>query len=205
MNTSNQSANTAELNRLLHNMCRTGTIDELDHAKKKVRVKLSDTLKTTWLEWPAEIGKNFVRWRPLRLQTPVLILCPSGDISQGQIVGMMYSNAISPSSTKETDDVVKFEDGTEIKYDTSAKALSITVKGKVDIKCDKDISIKTKGNALVEATGNATVNATAKTTINGLEVILTDGASGGVVCKNHVCAFTGGPHPQGSLTVKAGG
>lgn len=178
----------AEVNRLLHNLCRIGTIDELDFVEKKLKVKLSDTQNTAWLNWPAEIGNNFVRWRPLRLQTSVLILCPSGDISQGHIVGMMYSQTIQPTTTDETLDIISFEDGTQIQYDSAAKALSVTV----------------KGNVSIEATGDANIKAANKTTIEGLEVILTDGAGGGVVCQKHVCAFTGGPHPQGSATVKAG-
>lgn len=205
--------NTTETNRLLHNLCRTGTISELDHEQKKVKVKISDTLTTAWLNWPAEIGKNHVHWRPLREQTNVLILCPSGDISQGHIVGMMYSNDINPASTQETDDLITFEDGTQIQYDSAEKALSIIVKGTTDIDSEKDITIKTAGNAKIETTGhttitakgNATVEATATTTINGLQVILTDGASGGVVCQSHVCAFTGGPHPQGSTKILGGG
>jgi phage baseplate assembly protein V len=205
--------NTSELNRLLHNLCRVGLINELDFEQKKVKVKLSETQTTAWLNWPAEIGNNFVRWRPLRLQTQVLILCPSGDISQGHIVGMMYSQDIQPPSTEETIDIIAFEDGTEIQYDSAAKALSIIVKGTTDIDSEKDITIKTDGNATIEATGNATITAggnittqaTAIATVDGLQVILTDGASGGVVCQGHVCAFTGGPHPQGSTTVLAGG
>jgi phage baseplate assembly protein V len=194
----------AELSRLLHNLCRIGTIAELDFVEKKVKVKLSETQTTAWLNWPAEIGNNFVRWRPLRLQTSVLILCPSGDISQGHIIGMMYSQSIQPTTTDETLDIISFEDGTQIQYDSAEKALSIIVKGTTDIDSKKDITLKTAGNVSIEATGEAKVKATKKTTIEGLEVILTDGAGGGVVCQKHVCAFTGGPHPQGSLTVKAG-
>ncbi len=43
-----------------------------------------------------------------------------------------------------------------------------------------------------------TVEVTADT-----KIILGDGSGGGVVCKNHLCSFTGAPHPQGSSLVEA--
>lgn len=43
--------------------------------------------------------------------------------------------------------------------------------------------------------GVITINSSAK-------IVLQDESGDGVVCKNHLCAFTGSPHPQGSSKIK---
>lgn len=57
--------------------------------------------------------------------------------------------------------------------------------------------------------GKITINANTeidvtspKVNVKSDNIILGDESGGGVVCQNHTCAFTGGPHPMGSTKVK---
>lgn len=79
-----------------------------------------------------------------------------------------------------------------------------TAAGKADIKATTGLTvISTTGDVEVEATaGDVKVEATlGKVQLSGIGVLPLKG----VVTMNHVCAYTGSPHPQGSLDVEATG
>jgi len=208
-----------ELNRLLHNLCRIGTIAELDYTAKKVRVKTGDNT-TNWLDWPADVGRNYVRFKPLRRDAQVILVCPSGDISQAHIIGDLYSaSAPAPDSSADHLDVVEFSDGTTISYDIDQSLLvfdcagntvihcsdaTISASGNATITADGDATITADGNARITAGGDAEVSAVGAASVSGQTVTLQDGRAGGVVCQSHVCSFTGGPHPQASISITGG-
>ncbi len=202
--------NTAEINRQINNLCRIGTITELDYGERQVRIKTGENI-TAWLSWPASIGNNFVHWRPLRLNTQVVMLCPSADLSQGVIVGMIYSTEITPAETSELVDVVEFGDGTTIGYNSESSILTVDCAGSVVVNCTT-ASVTASENAVIDAGGditataggNVAVEATGDAAVTGATVTLNGGAAGGVVCQTHTCAFTNGPHPVASPTVTSG-
>ena len=70
--------NTSDLERLIQNLIRIGTIYAVDESARKIKVT-SGKLVTQWLDWPAEEGRNYKRWRPLRLNTQVILASPGGD------------------------------------------------------------------------------------------------------------------------------
>lgn len=122
--------NTADLNRRLESLLRLGTIAEVDHAAHKIRVQSGD-LKTNWLDWPAEIGRNYTRWRPLRIGTQVLLGCISGDPAQAQIIGMLYTDAFNTPSDDPDIDLIQFDDGSYIKHTHSANKLEFHSAGEL--------------------------------------------------------------------------
>jgi len=61
--------------------------------------------------------------------------------------------------------------------------IEIDPNGKVTIEANGDVDVKAQGDILLGGGGGS--------------------ASGKVVTTNHICAFTGAPHPQGSANVKA--
>lgn len=200
----------SELNRLINNLARLGTIAEVDHAARTVRVKTGDNT-TAWLAWPADVGKNYVRWKPLAVGIQVIMLCPSGDLSQGVIVGTLYTDSQAPSETSDTVDVIEFSDGTSIAYNSDSSTLTIDGPDAVVINCtnasvtaSENAVIDAGGNAEISAGGNAEISAVGDVAATGASVTLNGGAAGGLVCQTHVCAFTGSAHPQGSSTCKGG-
>lgn len=120
----------AELERLLNNLILIGTISEVDHPARKLRVKAGD-LHTAWLDWPAEIGRNFVAWRPLRVGTQVILASPGGDTTQAKVVGVLYTNNIDAPSPDPEIDLVQFEDGNLVKHDRSSGQITIIAHGDV--------------------------------------------------------------------------
>lgn len=113
-----------DLSRRLDNLIGLGTIAQVDHSSQRVRVDLSGRL-TGWLRWPAEIGANFIRWRPLRVGTQVMVACPSGDPANAVIVQILYTAALAPPSDNPALDVIAFDDGTIISHDSAAHRTSI--------------------------------------------------------------------------------
>jgi phage baseplate assembly protein V len=109
----------AELLRLIHNIIRLGTIAEVDHSARKLRVKVGD-ITTAWLDWPTEMGRNFRRWRPLRKGQQVVLSCPGGDLAQAKVTGLIYSTALPGPSDNPDLDLVEFEDGARFQYDSAA-------------------------------------------------------------------------------------
>ena len=143
--------NTADLARLIENLIRIGTIAVVDHSARKLKVQ-SGKLLTNWLDWPADIGRNYKRWRPLRLGTQVILSCPGGDPAQALIIGMLYSDAQASPNTDPNIDLIAFDDGSFIEHNQSAKTLKIHSAG--------DFTITAAGNINIIAAGNTSINAT---------------------------------------------
>lgn len=192
----------SELHRLINNLARIGTISAVDHDERKVRVKTGDNT-TAWLPWPADVGKNYVRWKPLAAGIQVIMLCPSGDVSQGQIVGTLFTADQTPTEASETVDVIEFSDGATVAYDSDSSTLTIDGPDAVVINCT-NASVTAAENAVIDASGDVEITAAGDVAATGATVTLNGGAAGGLVCQTHACAFTGSPHPQGSTTCSGG-
>lgn len=116
--------NTAELNRRLENLIRLGSISEVDHDAKKIRVKTGG-LTTSWLPWPAEIGKNYRRWRPMRAGTQVVLACPCGDPAQAVIIQILYTSELTAPSADPDVDLIAFDDGSYIEHNAAGKTMKV--------------------------------------------------------------------------------
>lgn len=186
-----------EIERALSRLVMIATVKETDAAKRRLKVVYGDEqAESGWVPWPAEYGRNFTRWKPVRTGAQVVLLSPGGDLSRAVIVGQLYTSDITPPADTDTLDVVEYEDGTRIEYDSEAKALSIDCAGAVTIASAGDAEVTAKGSASVTARGDAA--------ITGATVTLNGGDAGGVVCQSHLCAFTNAAHPQASVTVTGG-
>ena len=178
-----------EIERALSRLVMIATVKETDAANRRLKVVYGDEqAESGWVPWPAEYGRNFTRWKPVRTGAQVVLLSPGGDLSRAVIAGQLYTTDITPPAAADTLDVVKYEDGTRIEYNSVTKALSIN--------CAGAVSVAAAGAAKVTATGNVEVT--------GAAVKLNGGAAGGVVCQSHLCAFTSAAHPQASATVTGG-
>jgi len=116
------------------------------------------------------------------------------------------TNAIKIAVTTGNIELVNSGTG-NIKIETNA--------GNVDVKTTSgNVTIETlAGTADVNATGNVNVvsstgNVAVEATVGKVQLKGPGGVAfplNGVVTKNHVCAYTGAPHPQGSTDVEATG
>lgn len=149
----NQAYRIRELERRLNNLLMVGTILEVDHAARKLRVEVGE-IRTAWLSWPVEIGHNFRRWRPLRKGQQVVLASPSGDPAQAVITGMLYSSALPAPSDNPDLDLVEFDDGARFQYDSASHEYTAETGGS-HITMDRDrILLSSNGSTLeLDASG----------------------------------------------------
>ena len=167
----------AELERRLSTAVKIGTISAVDHSSKRIRVSAGG-MTSAWLPWPAEAGRNYVRWRPLREGQQVVLVSPSGDLTQAVIAGMLYTSSISAPDDSADLDVILFDDGTRLEYDSGAHKLTASVSGSAEIETETELTA-TVGTELT-ATAGTDVNVTAAgaaTVAAGTTVDATAGAS----------------------------
>jgi phage baseplate assembly protein V len=135
--------NTADLNRRIESLIRLGTIAQVDHGARKLRVQTGGLL-TGWLPWPAEVGRNYRRWRPLRTGTQVVLACPSGDPAQAVVIGVLYTVALDAPSTDPDVDLILFDDGSRIEHNASSGRLTIHAAG--------DLHLTAAGSIVINGT-----------------------------------------------------
>jgi phage baseplate assembly protein V len=183
----------AELKRLIDNIASVGTISETQSAKGKAlaRVKL---LKRTTAFYPIlSFSNTFKRhFIPARVGEQVLVIHPFGEASVGFIIrGIFNKGRKEHSLSNDHTEVIDFEDGTVITYDTQAKELKINASDKITIICKA---------AKVTA---ETVDVVADSVkIDSGSIDLGDGGKG-IVTGECLCAFTGTPHSDISSKVRA--
>lgn len=112
--------------RRLHNLAAYGTIEQVDHASGRVRVRVSGRL-TGWLPVPGLVGRNFRGIAPLREGTQVVLSCPSGDPANAVLSAVLFSEGLPPPDTSGDVDVILWNDGARVQYDSAAQALLVDV------------------------------------------------------------------------------
>jgi phage baseplate assembly protein V len=125
----------AEISRMVHNMLQITTITSVDHTNRRVRVRIGGD-ESAELQWPADIGRNWVRWKPLREGQQVVIACPSGDPAQAVIIGDLYSQSIDTPETSEELDVIEFENGNRIQHNVTTGEITVIASGNVVVNGD---------------------------------------------------------------------
>ena len=129
-----------DLGRRLANIIRIGTIFEIDFQAAKARVKIGE-LETDFLPWAnANSGSNN-SCNPPEIDEQVIILSPSGDLSQAVILPSLYKNNASDSDQNIKS--ITYQDGSKISFDIASGTLDLDLKG--------DVKIKVVGNAEIEA------------------------------------------------------
>lgn len=140
----------AELLRKLGNIAAVGTISEVVEAKALVRVTLLDRVTDFLpvLMFANSFKKHFA---PLRVGEQVIVVSPYGEASSGFVIrGIFNRGCREPELANDTTEVIEFEDGTVVIYDTKAKHLFMNAVG--------DITIKAAGNIKLEAGGNIDID-----------------------------------------------
>lgn len=122
----------AELQRKFAALVIFGTVSELDHKAKKLRVT-DGNLTSGWLPFPAETGRNYRRWRPIKLGQQLIVLCRAGDPSNGVIIGELYCESNDAPLTDENIDLIEFNDGAELRYDSKNKVMTIQSAGELNL------------------------------------------------------------------------
>lgn len=160
--------NLAEIKRLINNLITYGTISQTKSADGKAlaRVKVLDR-ETDFL--PVVSLSNLFKkhYIPVRVNEQVIVFSPFGDASSGFIIRSIFNKGLKePALANDHTEVMEYEDGTVITYDTQAKELKINAVGKVTIICSSisvtadtvDLTGTIKNNGDVAITGNLSVS-----------------------------------------------
>lgn len=149
--------NVSELLRIVHSMSDVGVITDVDHAAHKIRISADGENKTDWLDWPAEHGANYTRWRPLKVGQGVMYHAPGGDVAQAKVVAMLHTDSIPPPSSDPEVDVIQFANGNQIAH--SMATGKFTVIGDIDVlgslSVSSDVTVAGKVSAAGDVTGAA--------------------------------------------------
>ncbi|MDF1583894.1 MAG: phage baseplate assembly protein V [Methyloprofundus sp.] len=170
-----------ELDRKLSHLINIGVIAEVNAGDKTIRVQVGENL-TGLLPWPCEMGRNFIRWRPLRVGQQVVIACPSGDMAQAVIIGMLYSDALDSPSSDENIDLIAFSDGAQLSYDVASHALKATLPTGATTELVSSGGVTINGDVTI--VGNITTTASA--IIGGQVAAMGDVLAGSVSLQQHL-------------------
>ena len=114
----------ADLARRLANVVRPGVVAEVDSGAAAVRVRYAEAADavTAWLPFLAARAGGDVSWWPPEIGEQVVVLAPSGELSQGVVLGALYSDA-HPAPAAADRHRVEYADGAVIEYDREAHRL----------------------------------------------------------------------------------
>ena len=153
-----QEANNTELIRRIENLLRPGTIEQVDAARYRVRVRCGDLL-SNWIRWFQSRAGDARTWSTPSAGEQCLLICPGGDMASAVVLVGFYSDEITPPENSASVHAAHYPDGAFIRYDHQAHALTVELPegGTADITVPDSITVRCK-TADVTASDSATVH-----------------------------------------------
>lgn len=173
-----------DLERLIQNLIQFGTITEtkIEAGKMLARVKVDDDRVTDFFPVLSKNNSFTKKASPIRVGEQVVVLSPGGVGNVGVILGSIYNTSNKePDGLNNKREVITYEDGTIIFYDTESKTLDVNAVGLINIVC-KEATLKAN-TIYIESTsthkGNVTIdgNLVVKNRITGQNGIAISGGN----------------------------
>lgn len=159
----------AELSRLLENLVRLGTIAEVQHAPPRVKVQTGGIL-TTLLPWLALRAGADRDWDPPTVGEQVILLSPSGQLTNGIAITGLFSDAIPANGDRAGLKRRTYADGAVVEYDSVAHHLRAILPAGGTSEVISDGGIRIVGDILHEGnytqTGNQTITGKVEVSID---------------------------------------
>ncbi|OOS00645.1 baseplate assembly protein [Canicola haemoglobinophilus] len=187
----------AEFNRKLENIVRYGVVAEVDHEKRRAKVKTGNIL-TDWLPWCAWRAGTTQIWSPVTKGEQVILISPAGEINSGFILSALYTFEFDTPSYSPDEHVIQFADNATIQYNQATGELkvrgiktalieastSVTLKTPL-VHCTQDVNVD--GNVNIKGSVSAQGSATVQGSVNVQGDIQAQGdiTAGTVSLKNH--------------------
>jgi phage baseplate assembly protein V len=174
----------ADLERLLQNLIQFGTITEtkIEAGKMLAKVKVDDDRTTDFFPVLSKNNSFTKKASPIRVGEQVVVLSPGGVGNVGVILGSIYNTSNKePNGLSNKREVITYEDGTTIFYDSESKTLDINAVGLINIVC-KEAKVKAE-TTYIESTsthkGDVTIDGSliVKNLITGQNGITISGGS----------------------------
>ena len=88
----------SELHRQFNAMILLGVVVAVDYDQKQLKLQ-DGGLTTGWIPFPAQSGRNWKAWHPVKLGQQFIAICRSGDAAQAKIVGELWWDENDSPST----------------------------------------------------------------------------------------------------------
>ena len=136
-----------EIERRLANLIRLATVSALDANAARVKVQIGAVV-SDWLPWVTHRASNDRSWWAPEPGEQVLVLSPSGDLTQAVVLPAIYQANHSAPADSENIHRVRYKDGTVVEYDRAAHRLLADL-GASKITMDRDhILLESNGSTL---------------------------------------------------------
>lgn len=169
------SFDTTELDRRLANLIRFGTIAQADYIAAKVRVQAGDIL-TGWLPWLSQRAGGNKSWHAPEIGEQVIILSPSGELSQGVVLASLFQALMPPPVNTPEKHHTVYIDGAVLEYDRNTHHLSALLPDGATVQLTSTGGITLAGD--IHLTGNITLTGTVTASV--------DVIANGVSLHNHI-------------------
>lgn len=131
----------AELYRLIINLIRFGTVEEIDLSMTppKVRVR-SGELLTDWIPWLTQRAGSARTWWPPTVDEQVVMLAPGGELATAVILAALYQETAAPPATGKNTHTTRYPDNALFQYEPDTGTLTLTGIKKL-VLCATEINI----------------------------------------------------------------
>lgn len=158
----------SELNRKVAGAVTIGTVSQVDPKLARYRVN-AGSIESDWIPMAQRRSGKTKVYEALDVGEQVVIAAPSGDLSQGVIVGSI------PTEDREAGDAAKthrtvYPDGTVVEYDDEAHAYNLTVPeggGAVNVKSGGSVGVDGAKSVNVRSAQQVDVTGDIATTVRG--------------------------------------
>ena len=136
-------ARVERLEALLNQMIRTGVVESVQEDTGKIRVRFPDTDDLVSMEIPVLFGRTADNQHydmPDEGEQWVCLFLPNGP-EQGYALGTLYSESDPVPVRDRNTRYYRFKDSTFESYDRENHVMTLDVKGRLDIRCDEEITI----------------------------------------------------------------
>lgn len=99
-------------------------VETNDQGQVKV---IADEITSPWLSCMTPRAAKTATWTPFEVDEQVLLLCPSGDLAQGIVIGALYQEAFPAPSAAVYKRVIQFEDESRLAYDQKKHQLQVNL------------------------------------------------------------------------------
>lgn len=196
----------ADLNRRIESLLREGTVIEVDHGARRVRVE-SGGLRTDWIRWLAQRTGDSITWDPPSVGEPGLLFCPSGEPTTGLFLPGVYCVGHDAPSSSPTQHVRVYKDKARISYDFASHALTAELPAGATVRVVAPVSVTVETKTATVKAKSVTLDAD-DTTVTGSLLVkgpLTfesgaTGKGGGAGGSGPVIEIQGSAHFTGTVT-----
>lgn len=153
---------------------RLGTVIETDFGRARVKIDQGGGAVTDWIPWVTWAAGRLKVWSPPVVGEQALVLAASGELDQAVAVPAAFSQQGQfPAPSSDPDEtLIKWEDGSLIRYHLIKKEMEIISKGSLKLKADGAIEQENMEEVKITSATKITITAPI-IEINGLTTINT--------------------------------